>query len=127
MIWLHLHCHYCVMGLFDIRTERKDEQAIVTEQKKQKLWASEKIHRGHRIFEYDEVSKVLTEIKQTGHKYQLLPDKTLMKRTAYQARENCIYIAALNRKNAILKLFKNHNITFKDNDVQRSKKRTVRS
>lgn len=115
------------MGLFDIRTERQDEQVIVAEQKKQKLLTSEKIHRGHRIFEYDEVEKVLVMIEPTGNKHQLMPNKTLVKRTAYQARENCIYIAALNRKNAILKLFKNHNITFKDNDVQRSKKRTVRS
>ena len=115
------------MGLFDIRTERQDEQVIVAEQKKQKLWASEKIHRGHRIFEYDEATKVLKQISETGHKHQFMPDKTLIKRTAYQARENCIYIAALNRKNAILKLFKNHNITFKDNDLQRSKERTIRS
>ncbi len=115
------------MGLFDIRTERQDEQVIVAEQKKQKLWASEKIHRGHHIFEYDEVERVLVMISPTGHKHQLMPDKSLVKRTAYQARENCIYIAALNRKNAILKLFKNHNIKFKDNDLQRSKERTVRS
>lgn len=115
------------MGVFDIRTERKDEQVIVSEQKKQKLLTSEKIHRGHHIFEYDEVERVLVMISPTGHKHQLMPDKSLVKRTAYQARENCIYIAALNRRNAILKLFKNHNIKFKDNDLQRSKKRTVRS
>ncbi len=117
------------MGLFDIRTERQDEQEVVAGSKpySQKLLTSEKIHRGHHIFEYDEVEKVLVMISPTGHKHQLMPDKTLVKRTAYQARENCIYIAALNRKNAILKLFKNHNIKFKDNDLQRSKERTVRS
>lgn len=116
------------MGVFDIRTERKDEQVIVSEQKKQKLLTSEKIHRGHHIFEYDEVERVLVMISPTGHKHQLMPDKSLVKRTAYQARENCIYIAALNRRNAILDLEKNHGIKLPyHNGLQRSKKRTVRS
>lgn len=107
------------MGVFDIITNRAERTEKAAEQIKYKLIHHGFIHRGHSVFEYNEDSGELKRIERDKDKsshqmidkrHTLLKAGTIVKREGYIAKPNCIYIAALNRKNAIDKLRKDHNI-----------------
>lgn len=89
-----------------VETKTRDEIRIVKEQEKQYKFVGSLILKSkHSIFEYNEQTGkiIISEIKCD---VALGIDKKVHKKASVVFKKDCIYVAALNSKNAIRKLEK---------------------
>ncbi len=89
----------------NISLSGKIQHEIKAQEEKQKYHGSLKMHRGHTLFEINLVNKEIkkAEFQETVYdaasKHNKIRKKVIM-------RDDCVYIAALNEKNALKKLMK---------------------
>lgn len=99
------------MEALPINTPTKDKVVIVgqREMKKEvKLHGTVRPHKGHKLFELNLKTKEVKEAEFEQLDYDV-KQKTSGKRKKVLMKESCIYISALNEKNALKKLFKSIN------------------
>ena len=107
------------MKQLGIPTEHKDPVKEVRkkeEEKQEKYLGSMKPHKGHKTFKYDTKTGELTEAKfeEDIASFVKKDKKDLSpRRRRIIAEKECIYVSALNIKNAVKRLAKYHNVKVK--------------
>lgn len=100
----------------EINKKTKEQTAIIKQaeiNKGLKFVGSQRMHRGHTMYQYNTVTGELIEAKMEAEAV-MMPERTgfmgikipagIVTKTKVVTVENCQYFPALNRKNAIKKL-----------------------
>ena len=95
----------------EIELKVKDEVKIVKEVKQEKqtvLVNSIQPHEGHKCFEYNIVSNVLklAEFMEAVVSFEAAQRGEIAPKRKVMTKEDCVYLTALNEKNAIKRLCK---------------------
>lgn len=95
----------------EIELKIKDEVKIVKEVKQEKqtvLINSIKPYEGHKCFEYNTVSNVLrlAEFMEVAVSFEAAQRGEIATNRKVMTKEDCVYLTALNEKNAIKRLCK---------------------
>lgn len=105
------------MKELNLKTEVKDQTEEVRQkevhEEKPKHVGTMKPHRGHTLFKYNTNTGELTRaefVEQEADYSRVIEGKNPTKNKVVRAEEGCIYVSALNLKNAVKRLGKYHGV-----------------
>ena len=100
----------------ELQDKTKEVRQKEEHEQKRKLVGRMRPHRGHTLFKYNKITGELvpaTFEQQDADFTKAQQGKALDKRKVVIAEEGCIYVSALNIKNAIKRLAKYHGVNVK--------------
>ena len=81
--------------------EKVSEEIVIPIKKETKLLGTIKPHRGHKCFEINTLTGEVTDAAYTEESITIMTSSKYTPKRKINVKENCIYITALNKKNAI--------------------------
>ena len=92
---------------FNINKDQKtSETAIMSQKKEHKLIQSQRVVKGHRMFELDLETMGIKQLAPPKVDAEVKDNSNVLLRKKYVKKDNCIYTQALNLKNAKKKFSK---------------------